>query len=124
MEVFQLEKKVLTYCAIERFPSRRMKDVFYRLKILNFTVVTFCILTSIFYIITTKGILDIAESMASGTTALIMLIKYAVFNRRAEETFRIMDEIIELNKKCELLFNRSITFFPTSDVTPLSYFYD
>jgi len=79
-----------------------MKDIFYRLKILNFFVMTFCILTSIYYIITTKDILDIAESMASGTTAFIMLIKYAVFNRRAEETFGIMDEVIELNEKCKI----------------------
>jgi len=82
-----------------------MKVVFYRIKILNYFVMTFCILTSFYYIITTKNILDIAESMGSGTEAFIMLIKYAVFNRRAEETFGIMDEIMELNEKCKIFLN-------------------
>ena len=101
MEVFQLEKKILKYCGIERNPSKRTNYVFNVLKVLNYFAMIYCILTSAFFVFDTKDILDIAESMATGTTAFIMLIKYAVFCRRAEEIFASMDEIEKLNENCE-----------------------
>ncbi|KAL7027212.1 hypothetical protein ACKWTF_005364 [Chironomus riparius] len=105
MEVFHLEKKILKYCGIERNPSKRMKYVLNVLKLLNYFAMIFCILTSAFYVLATKDILDIAESMATGTTAFIMLIKYAVFCRKSEEIFASMDEIEELNENYKDLKN-------------------
>lgn len=106
MEVFKIEKKILKYCGIERFPSRRMKYVFDVLKLANLLIMIFCVFTSIFYILSTKNILDIAESMATGTTAFIMLIKYVVFCRQVKLIFETMDDIEELNE----ISNRIIYF--------------
>ena len=101
MGIFQVEKKMLKYCGIERYPSRRMKYVFNLLKVCYYFVWICCLSGAASYIIVTKDILDIAESLTPGTTGFIMLIKYSVFCMRAEEIFGFMDDVEELNENCK-----------------------
>lgn len=101
MEVFKVEKNILKYCGIKRHPSKRMKYFYDVLKFLNFFVFIYYVLASAFYILATRDILDIAESMTAGTTAFIMFVKFIFFCRQTEEAFGFMDEIEELNEKCK-----------------------
>ena len=101
MGIFEVEKKILKYCGIGRYPSKRIKDIFNLLKFWNYLVMIFCVLASVSYIFGSKDILDIAESMTSGTTAFIMLFKYAFFSRRTQQIFGFMNEVEELNENCE-----------------------
>ena len=100
MEVFKSQKKILRFCGIERFPSNRMKNVFKVFKIWNLFVFFYYAFSSGLFVVTTLDIRELSESLAPGTTAFIMFIKYAVFCSRAEDIFEIMDEIEELNEKC------------------------
>ena len=112
MGIFQVEKKILKYCGIERYPSRRMKYVFNVLKVWNYFIWIYCVFASAYYIIGTKDILDIAESLSSSTTAFIMLIKYTVFCSRTEEIFGFMDKVEELNENCKKVKKN---YFPKCD---------
>ena len=105
MGILEFEKKILKYCGIERYPSKRMENVFYLLKCWNYLYWFNAIFTSAFYILSTKDILKIAESMSTSSTAFIMLIWYAVFCRREEEIFEFMDDVEELNEKCKKIKN-------------------
>lgn len=100
MEVFQLQKEILKYCAIERFPSTRMKKYFIALKIFNLLVLFYCVFSAVLSASNTKDVREIAESMAAGFTAFVMLIKYACFCIQSENIFKIMDELEELNDEC------------------------
>ena len=82
-----------------------MKNFLKTLRIWNLFVFFYYVFSSVLFAVTTIDIRELSESMAPGTTGFIMLIKYAVFCRRAEEIFEIMDEIEELNEKCEKNFN-------------------
>ena len=105
MGILEFEKKILKYSGIERYPSKRMKYVFYLLKFWNFLYYFTAIFTSTFYIISTKDIIKIVESMSTSSTALIMFIWYVVFCMKADEIFEFMDDVEELNEKCKKIKN-------------------
>ena len=98
MDVFKREIEILKYFGIERFPLNRL---FGLLKIYNYIFPYYCILIMYFYILGTKDIVDIAESMAHCATLSFVVIKFALFNKRADELYGLMDEIEKLNKDCK-----------------------
>ena len=102
MEVFKIEKIILKWTGSERFPSMRMKYVLRKVRIWNYFVYIYCIFASACFILASNNILDIAESLSVSITALMILIKYTIFNRRLEEIFSCMDEIENLNEECKL----------------------
>ena len=108
MQVFKLEKEILKYCGIERYPTKRMKYVFNVLKFWNNLAMFYSVFASVTYILSTKDLLDMAESLSPSTSVLVMLVKYAVFCKRAEEIFGLMDEIEEFNEKCKKVFKKHI----------------
>lgn len=64
----------------------------------------YAVLGAILFSCATTDIREITESMAPGFTAFVMFIKYAIFTIRAEEVFKIVDEIEELNRQCKKPF--------------------
>lgn len=104
MDVFKFQLKLIKYCGITRFPSKKMKYVFKFLKGWNVSVTFYCIFSSFLFLCTSKDILSIAESMAPTTTALITIVKYIIFALKTDEFFDIMEEINKLNEECKNLY--------------------
>jgi hypothetical protein len=101
MDVFKFQLKLIKYCGITRFPSKRMKYVFEFIRGWNILVTFYCIFSSVLFLFTSKDILSIAESMAPPTTALITIVKYIIFSLKTDELFDIMDEMNKLNEECK-----------------------
>jgi hypothetical protein len=118
MEVFQSQMIIYKNIGIKRHPSSQMKKYFFLLKIWNSFAILFVISTAAVFSATTKDIREIAESMGPAFTALVMMIKYAIFSLRTEVIFTIMDDIKELNEKCKKfssIFFSVLNFFKFLD---------
>lgn len=91
-------------CGFVTDPSPKMQKVGQYAAIFNIIMSITGIFTVLSYVWKSNNILDIAESCAQGTTAVVHLVKVIVFWLYAEDLFDCMDEFVELNDFCEFFW--------------------
>ena len=103
MEVFDLQLNLLKFCGIFRSPSKRL-NIALRIFVTWLCISSFYYMFSaIVYAIMSEDVLNIAESLAPVSSGLYTVVKLVIFFLHKDQFFEVIDEIRELNNKCELL---------------------
>lgn len=102
MEVFNLQLALIKFCGIIQSPSTRMR-ILSRIFVFWLYIASFYYMFSaVLYAITTDDVLEIAESLSPVFSGIYSAVKLAIYLWYQDQFFDIVDEIRELNKKCEL----------------------
>lgn len=101
MNALEMQIKMLRLNGIIRHPSNTERTVTWMIRFWNtFTTVSF-MSAAVVFVFKAKDVLLIAESLAPTFTSCYNILKYAVFCINAEDLFTAMDDIRDLNGKCE-----------------------
>lgn len=102
MQEFDLQLKLLKYCGFVR-PSLEEHEHFFKfLRILNYLIILYCLLTTIAYACKVTNILDMMEVLEPTIVAIFVGVKFLTFHLYDIQYYSIIDDIQKLNEKCKI----------------------
>jgi len=101
MDDFNLQLTLIKFCGIMQSPSTRLRILSRILVTWLYIASFYYMISAIFYAATSDDVLEIAESLSPVFSGTYSAVKLAIYLSYQDQLFDIVDEIRELNKKCE-----------------------